>query len=315
MDLLEKTISEQRDYIEDLLVGRLNTVAQICASYWDDQGQLDLHLKGFLSSHPDHRCTLLYAINSEGYQCSSNISDNDIDTSRFGQDLSHRPYLDLDRNFDEKEIALSDVYIDKQKRKPCITAIHRVSRDGDLLGYVAADFGLNDLPLKHVIQPLLCSWLQIKGDPSIRGTLFQQMRTRSAMDEQLEEVLDVVESLVTEQGIFHAKLHFSSSRATLWPYEDPHRYRIHVLDEIINPKVCLVYAKTAYPEDALIPAEMVPRILGMFKVLREVDETIYLRAASLNIMNGLVGLNFSCDGSHYMPAEEFLGKDQNFWFS
>ena len=69
-----------------------------------------------------------------------------------------------------------------------------------------------------------------------------------------------------------------------------------------------------YPRDAATPANMVPRILKVFKSLREAYETIYLRAASLNIMNGLVGLNFSCDGSHYIPAEEFLDKDIGFWF-
>jgi hypothetical protein len=48
--------------------------------------------------------------------------------------------------------------------------------------------------------------------------------------------------------------------------------------------------------------------------LRFADETIYLRAASLNIVNGMVGLNFSCDGSHYMHYEEFLEKSMPFWF-
>jgi hypothetical protein len=119
---------------------------------------------------------------------------------------------------------------------------------------------------------------------------------------------------MTEQGIFHAKLHFSSSRATLWSYGDPCRYRLHVLDEIINPKVCLVYEKAPYPEQAVTPPGMVHNVLKAFKMLREADETIYLRAASLNIMNGVVGLNFSCDGSHYMPAGEFLEKDMSFWF-
>ena len=134
------------------------------------------------------------------------------------------------------------------------------------------------------------------------------------MDEQIDEVLDVIGSLITEQGIFHAKLHFSSSRATLWPYNDPYRYRLHVLHEIINPAVCLVYAKTPYPDQACVSTEIVPKVLNTFKSLREADETIYLRAASLNIMNGFVGLNFSCDGSHYMPAKEFLKKDLKFWF-
>jgi hypothetical protein len=312
---LEKTIARQRDNIENILAARLSQAAAICSQYWHEPDALDARLKQFLDTTPDHHCRLLYAINSEGSQHSSNVSDMGADNTRIGQNLSHRPYLDLRPEISHKDIFLSDVYIDKQRRKPCITALHRVSEDGRQLGYIAADFGLNDLPLINIDEPQVCEWRQIKGDPSIRGTLFQQMRTRSAMDDHLDQVLDVVESLVTEQGIFHAKLHFSSSRATLWPYHDPYHYRLHVLDEITNPRVCLVYAKTDYPGDAQIPRAMVPQILGVFKALREADDTIYLRAASLNIMNGLVGLNFSCDGSHYMPAEEFMSKDLGFWFS
>jgi hypothetical protein len=48
--------------------------------------------------------------------------------------------------------------------------------------------------------------------------------------------------------------------------------------------------------------------------LRLGDPTVYLRAASVNLINGLVCLNFSCDGTHYMPAQEFLVKDPAFWF-
>ena len=314
MSWLETSISKQRSFIEGLLIDPLSQLADICAKNWDDRELVDRELKNFLQQKTDHRCRLLYAINKQGKQYSSNISDDIIDDSIVGQDLSSRPYLeDLD-TCDNTPLMLSEVYIDKQTRKPCITALHKIKRDDEVLGYIAADFGLNDLPLKNVntIEPE--QWRQIKGDPSIRGTLFQQTRTRSAMDEHLGEVLDVVESLITEQGIFHAKLHFSSSRATLWPYSDPYHYRLHVLDEIISPKVCLVYEKTPYPEQAATPVQMVHNVLKAFKLLREADETIYLRAASLNIMNGLVGLNFSCDGSHYMPADEFLDKDMRFWF-
>jgi hypothetical protein len=28
----------------------------------------------------------------------------------------------------------------------------------------------------------------------------------------------------------------------------------------------------------------------------------------------MVGLTFSCDGSHYMPVDEFIEKDEAFWF-
>jgi len=314
MDWLEKSISRQHDYLEDFLLEPLSQLADICAEHWHDRVQLDLEIKNYLQQKTEHRCRLLYAIDNHGLQHSSNISDAIIDDTIVGQNLSNRPYLEcIDKN-NLKPFVLSNVYVDKQTHKPCITAIHNIKINDEVLGYIAADFGLKDLPLKNVDEIQSQAWRQIKGDPSIRGGLFQQTRTRSAMDEHINEVLDVVESLMTEQGIFHAKLHFSSSRATLWPYNDPYCYRLHVLDEIIDPKVCLVYAKTPYPEIAAIPANMVPKVLKVFKALREADENIYLRAASLNVMNGLVGLNFSCDGTHYMPAAEFLDKDLDFWF-
>jgi len=42
---------------------------------------------------------------------------------------------------------------------------------------------------------------------------------------------------------------------------------------------------------------------------------IYLRSGSLNIFNGMISLNFSCDGSHYLPFREFLEEDSPFWQS
>ena len=314
MGKFEKSINKQRSYIEDFLIDRLAPIAGICAQNWGIRVLLDQALKSYLDQNKAHRCSLLYVIDKEGRQFSSNISSVIVDEAIVGQDLSNRPYLEVLNTGERKTFLLSDVYIDKQSRKPCITALHSIVTNGNFLGYIAADFDLKDLPLKNVDDKALLVWRQIKGDPSIRGTLFQQTRTASAMDEHLEEVLDVIESLITEQGIFHAKLHFSSSRATLWPYDDPYHYRIHVLDEIIDPKVCLVYARKNYYADATIPADMVSKVFKVFKALRESDETIYLRAASLNVMNGLVGLNFSCDGSHYMPAQEFLNKDLKFWF-
>ena len=63
-----------------------------------------------------------------------------------------------------------------------------------------------------------------------------------------------------------------------------------------------------------MPQEKVEPILEQFKLLRFADENIYLRSGSINIINGMVGLNFSCDGTHYMPWDEFLQKDLSFWF-
>ena len=313
MDWLENAVNRQLDNISELLKVPLQELAELCAPSWHDQMLLDDALLSYLRNKTNHRCRSLYAIDLLGKQVSSNIFADGLDASNIGQDLSDRPYLGLVEHMKDNFV-LSTVYLDRRRRRPCITALQRVIHEGHTQGYIAADFSLKELPLRDVEVRDIEQWRQIKGDPSIRGTLFQQTRTTSAMDNDIDNVMSVIEALVCEQGIFHAKLHFSSSRATLWPYCDPYRYRIHVLDEILNPRVCLIYNKMEYPQEAVIPVEQVSPVLNVFKALRAADETIYLRAASLNIMNGLIGLNFSCDGSHYMPADEFLGKDISFWF-
>lgn len=133
------------------------------------------------------------------------------------------------------------------------------------------------------------------------------------MDEQIETVLAVLEELITVNGVFHNKLHFSSSRATIWTVDDPFNFRIHGIDDLIRPDLCLAYPHRHYPEKAKIPEDQVKAIFQYFRQLRNMDETIYLRSGMLNIFNGLVGLTFSCDGSHYMPWDDFLKKDLEFW--
>ena len=65
----------------------------------------------------------------------------------------------------------------------------------------------------------------------------------------------------------------------------------------------------------MIPADRIRPVLEGFKELRFQDETLYLRSGALNIFNGIVSLTFSCDGSHYIPFDEFLNRDSAFWLS
>jgi hypothetical protein len=133
------------------------------------------------------------------------------------------------------------------------------------------------------------------------------------MDQHVAEILPVIEELMVESGVFHGKIHFSSSRATIWHIDDPFRYRILGYEALMDPDICLTYPHRPYPGDAKVPAKLIRPILETFQYLRFADETIYLRAGSVNIFNGIVGLNFSCDGSHYIPYEQFLAKDSEFW--
>lgn len=150
------------------------------------------------------------------------------------------------------------------------------------------------------------SWLQIRGDPSIRQFLFDQQRVDNDFDHHIEAVLARAAQLVCEHGVFHIKLHFSSGQVTLWLLDDPLRYRVHLKEEFLDPGFCLAYPRRSYPRSATVSIDTVHRVFAEFKRLRRGDSQVYLRAGSLNIVNAKVGLNFSCDGSHYLGCEEFL---------
>jgi len=113
--------------------------------------------------------------------------------------------------------------------------------------------------------------------------------------------------------MFQTVIHFSSSRITIWLMDDPYRYRILDHEVLSDPDVCLLYPPHAYPENALIPRDAIHNILSNMRDLRTADETLYLRAASINIFNGMISLTFSCDGTHYMSWREFLDKNTSFW--
>lgn len=151
-------------------------------------------------------------------------------------------------------------------------------------------------------------WLQIRGDPSGRQLVFEKVRAPNEFDKRLDDVLARVALMILGHGVFHAKLHFSTGQVTLWLVNDPLRYRVHAKEEFLDPDICLAYPLLPYTEEALVPTPEIPKVLAEFKRLRMQDNHIYLRSASLNVVNGLVGLNFSCDGSHYLSYAEFLSQ-------
>jgi hypothetical protein len=248
----------------------------------------------------------------KGIQICNNVGATGIVPDHFGSARSQRPYMQ--EAVPIWGFLLSDAYIGQNGHRPSLTALQVVRHDSLVVGYLGATFDLRDLPVTSELYEEPGDWRQVKGDPAIRRTVFQQSRAESPMDGNLEQALSILEELLTERGVFQCQIHFSSSLATIWTLDDPLRYRILDHETLSDPDICLIYPSCPYPPDAAIAPDEVGRILNTLQALRLTDPTIYLRMASINLFNGMVSVTFSCDGSHYMPHSEFLTKDTSFWF-
>lgn len=308
---LQKTVKKQRKALKELLFESMSELAAACAGNMNNRQALEDILSNEMSS-ADY-CKYLWVLDKTGRQITDNAMRTGFKRGQVGRDRAARPYLQ--RAMKGKDYYLSEAYISRNRKRPSLTAVKIIyDENGHVNGYLGADFDLRELPNTAEAYKNEKDWKQIKGDPAIRSGLFSQQRVESAMDAQIDNVLSVIQELMLEHGVFHAKLHFSSSRATLWLVDNPFDYQILNIDELSDPDICLAFRRQKYFDKATVNAKDISLVFQQFKDLRFADETIYLRAASLNVVNGMVGLNFSCDGSHYMHYKEFLEKNTTFWF-
>ncbi|MGW8228324.1 MAG: PDC sensor domain-containing protein [Gammaproteobacteria bacterium] len=310
MSRFKNIITEKKRALEKLATTPLMDLAEQCATVWHDADKLDaLLLHGI---HQLTNCSLIFAVDTKGILISSNVESDHLDTQWRGTDLTGRPFLQ--NRLPYQGLTISQVYTSRHTMQPTLSVMQAVRHAEEILGFIAADFNVDALPAADAVISQPGAWKQFKGDPAIRGTLFMQERAISAMDKVLDEVMEIITDLMQHHGIFHTKIHFSSSRASFWSVDDPFDYTIHLVDEITNPDRCLAYPRRKLHQRVQVSEPDIAQVLSLFKALRHADETIYLRSASFNVINGMVGLTFSCDGSHFLHYQEFIDKDTDFWF-
>ncbi|RKZ92031.1 MAG: hypothetical protein DRR19_05430 [Candidatus Parabeggiatoa sp. nov. 1] len=305
---IKQTIGEQRKILTAVFEPAMLNLSKICVVVWSDLDSLDKVLSTHFASIP--HCHLIYAVDKFGKQITSNISASGIDTSYREQDLSRRPYsVSL---YPKRHFMLSSVYISQHTGRPCISAVQPVVDDQQFfLGFVVADFDIRHLPLS-VTHPTPPSFRLQQHCPPLHKS--QPQRITTLLDNYLGDIQGILIKLISEHGIFHVTMHYSGAQVMLWQMDDPYQYRLYDVEQLLDPDMYLSYSHHRYPANAMISIRQVRPILERFRILRLVDESIYLRSGSLNIMNGMVGLSFSFDGSQYLPVPDFLDKDLSYWF-
>jgi len=242
----------------------------------------------------------IYLLNKTREQISSDVYKNGINNEFRSKELDKKLFV----TGCPGDFYISNTYISHTTLRPSVSAVNVLRYEGEISGYLVLDIIVRSIGQGATKTDQ--KYLQLKGDPAIRENIFNGIRKSSEMDKKIDDVHAIVREMVCELGIFHLKLHYSSSRATCWSFDNPFEYAVHTIDEILTPDICLLYRGRPYPENAKISKDQVKIIFDKMKNLRYMDDNIYLRSGSINIINGIVALNFSCDGSHYLDAEEFL---------
>jgi hypothetical protein len=306
---IRHSVEEKKLALASIIREPLCELAVACGEVWPEDEKIDAILKAGMSNVS--QCKLIYAWGRDNHVISAMISPHKLDRAWRGRNLSERPYLK--KNLPFKGIMLSSVYISEYDSRRTVTALQAVNPNNHLEGFIAADFNVSDLLQNTQLQIVNSPYTQYRGDPAVRGTLFQQQRVLSEFDTVVDAAFERLVDMITDYGVFHAKILFSSSRCSLWFYDDPYQYQLLNIQEVMDDDLLLAYPERGYPERAIITPEQVKQVCALFKALRYIDDTIYLRSSSINIINGMVGLTFSCDGSHYMMVDEFLDRDVHFW--
>jgi hypothetical protein len=198
-------IQHQREQLAQMLHEPLTHLAQQCAPAWCNRHKLNEVLLTGFAEIP--HCTFLYVVNTDGIQVSDNIGCDGLMPEHYGRDRSQRPYM--------REVVpswgflLSEAYVSMRAHRPSLTALHIIRVNGKAVGYLGADFDLRNLPVTAVLYEEPSHWIQIKGDPSIRSTVFQQIRTESQLDRNVEQAFSILEELFEDRGVFQAVIHFS----------------------------------------------------------------------------------------------------------
>ncbi len=189
--------------------------------------------------------------------------------------------------------------------------------------------------------------ISIKGDPSIRETAFYRARYESIVDKVFSELEPVLEELLLQRSVYKVYVGFNSGEIRTSSVFDPFAEEVHAADKLIQRS----YIHRHFPEISYqekfkmisgiyrfiaeephfnqlpshwinifhksrsqwkpVAADDISNILRNLTPLRNIPD-FYLRNISISIIQDAIRMQFNCDGTHIVSAEDyphFLGSN------
>ena len=180
----------------------------------------------------------------------------------------------------------------------------------------------------------------IKGDPSLRETSLQRKRYESPVDKVIVPLINNLEELLLNRGTYRLFIGFNSGEVRTHSVFDPLRQEIHSSEKLADP----AYIDRHFPQidfddkiqgmrdiyDCIKASNLFEKIPGYWKsifvkrhqnwepmtrdeihsimssikTLRDLPD-FYLRNITVCIVQDLVRMQFNCDGTQIISAENY----------
>ena len=180
----------------------------------------------------------------------------------------------------------------------------------------------------------------IKGDPSLRESAIIRGRYKSTVDKVFDQLEPKLEQLLLNRGLYRLFIGFNSGEIRTNSIFDPLRQEIHEAEKLVDQqyldrhfpaieydekiKLMRDLYKTLrnseqynnmpnYWQNILnrrsdnwqpLEPENIPGILSTVSALRDIQE-YYLRNITICIVQGIVRMQFNCDGTQIIDAHNF----------
>lgn len=190
--------------------------------------------------------------------------------------------------------------------------------------------GLN----KHSIQ------IGIKGDPSLRETSLERKKYESPVDKIIDKLIISLEDALLNHSTYRVYIGFNSGEVHTYSIFDPLRHEIHDAEKMADP----AYINRHFPAisyddkiqamreiyDVILKSKWIARVPGYWKsifikrhqlwqpmsqdeihtimlslkILRDLPD-FYLRNITICIVQDMVRMQFNCDGTQIISAENY----------
>ena len=177
----------------------------------------------------------------------------------------------------------------------------------------------------------------IKGDPSLRESIFTRARYESVVDTIMPQLINCFIDLLLNYSVHQVYIHFNSGEVGVSTIFDPFEAEIHPANKLIDQGYLdRHFSKLAYAEklnmikrlnaciemdhtyqslpDNLkksrtdwtpVTPEQINTVISRLTDLRNIPD-LYLRNFTFNITRDAVRMQFNCDGTHVVSTSEYI---------